>query len=82
MKEYLVISYEGNVKVVNIPNCISKNDIVEIARMVICENIKPVTILNNVETYKNYEIVEFIQQTFNGDIPNDFYMCVDYSDYK
>lgn len=82
MKDYLILSYEGNVKIQNIPNCVSKSDIIEVARRVICENKKPITALSNIEIYKNYEIFEFLDQTFKGDIPNDFYLCVDYSDYK
>ena len=52
MKDYLVLSHEGNVKILDIPNSISKTKIIEVARRVICDTIKPVTHLNNVKTYK------------------------------
>ena len=52
MKDYLIISNEGNVKILDIPNNVPKSEIIEIGRRVICDTIKPVTYLNNIETYK------------------------------
>ena len=77
MKDYLVLSHEGNVKILDIPNNISKSKIIEIARRVICDTIKPVTQLNNIEIYKNYEI-DIVEKEFC----EDYIMIAFYEDYK
>ena len=82
MKDYLVLSHEGNVKILDIPNNTTKSDVVEIARRVICETNKPVAGLNNVETYKNYEIDELEERFFDRKFPKDFFTVVYYGDYK
>ena len=82
MKDYLVLSHEGNVKKLDIPNNISKSKIIEIARRVICETNKPVTGLNNVETYKNYEIDIVEKEFFEFSPPEDYIMIAFYEDYK
>ena len=82
MKDYLVLSHEGNVKILDIPNNVSKSEIIEIARRVICDTIKPVTHLNNIETYKNYEIEELEERFCKGDVPDDYIIVVYYEDYK
>ena len=82
MKDYLVLSHEGNVKILDIPNNIKKSEIIEIARRVICDTIKPVTHLNNVKTFKNYEIDELEERFSNGDVPDDYIIVVYYEDYK
>ena len=82
MKDYLVLSHEGNVKILDIPNNIPKSKIIEIARRVICETIKPVAGLNNVETYKNYEIDELEERFFDRKFPKNFFTVVYYNDYK
>ena len=65
MKDYLVLSNEGNVKILDIPNNIPKSKIIEIARRVICETIKPVTQLNNIVTYDTCDSI-YISQTNVG----------------
>lgn len=82
MKDYLVLSNEGNVKILDIPNNIKKSEIIEIARRVICETNKPVAGLNNVETYINYEIDELEERFFDRKFPKDFFIVVYYEDYK
>ena len=82
MKDYLVLSDEGNVKILDIPNNIKKSEIIEIARRVICDTIKPVAGLNNVETYKNYEIDELEERFFDRKFPKNFFTVVYYNDYK
>ena len=81
MKDYLVLSHEGNVKILDIPNNVSKSEIIEIARRVICETIKPVTHLNNVKTYKNYEI-DIVENLFFESLLGDYLMIAFYEDYK
>ena len=82
MKDYLVLSNEGNVKILDIPNNISKSKIIEIARRVICETIKPVSQLNNIVTYVNNEIEFFERVYFEGKFPKVFCTTVYYEDYK
>lgn len=82
MKDYLVLSNEGNVKILDIPNNISKSKIIEIARRVICETIKPVSQLNNIEIIKNREIDELEERLFDGKFPKVFCTTVYYEDYK
>ena len=82
MKDYLVLSHEGNVKILDIPNSISKTKIIEVARRVICDTIKPVTHLNNVKTYKNYEIDIVEKEFFEFSPPEDYIMIAFYEDYK
>ena len=82
MKDYLVLSHEGNVKILDIPNNISKSKIIEVARRVICDTIKPVTHLNNVKTYKNYEIDIVEKEFFEFSPPEDYIMIAFYEDYK
>ena len=82
MKDYLGLSHEGNVKILDIPNNVSKSKIIEIARRVICDTIKPVTHLNNVKTYKNYEIDDVEKEFFEFSPPEDYIMIAFYEDYK
>ena len=82
MKDYLILSHEGNVKILDIPNNVSKSKIIEIARRVICDTIKPVTHLNNVKTYKNYEIDIVEKEFFEFSPPEDYIMVAFYEDYK
>lgn len=82
MKDYLVLSHEGNVKILDIPNNVSKSKIIEIARRVICDTIKLVTHLNNVKTYKNYEIDDVEKEFFEFSPPEDYIMVAFYEDYK
>ena len=82
MKDYLVISSEGNVKILDIPNNVSKLEIIEIARCVVCDTIKPVTHLNNVKTFKNYEIDDVEKELFEISLPEDYVMIAFYKDYK
>ena len=82
MKDYLVLSNEGNVKILDIPNNIPKSKIIEIARRVICDTIKPVTQLNNIVTYVNYEIDELEERFYEGDVPDDYIIVAYYEDYK
>ena len=82
MKDYLVLSHEGNVKILDIPNNIKKSEIIEVARRVICDTIKPVTHLNNVKTYKNYEIDIVEKEFFEFSPPEDYIMIAFYEDYK
>ena len=82
MKDYLVVSSEGNVKILDIPNNVSKLEIIEIARRVICDTIKPVIHLNNVKTFKNYEIYEVEKELFELSLPKDYVMIAFYEDYK
>ena len=82
MKDYLVLSNEGNVKILDIPNNISKSKIIEIARRVISDTIKPVTQLNNIVTYVNNEIEFFERVYFDGKFPKVFATTVYYEDYK
>ena len=81
MKDYLILSHEGNVKILDIPNNVSKSEIIEIARRVICDTIKPVTHLNNVKTYKNYEI-DIVENLFFESLLGDYLMIAFYEDYK
>ena len=82
MKDYLVLSHEGNVKILDIPNNVPKSKIIEIARRVICDTIKPVTHLNNVKTYKNYEIDIVEKEFFEFTPPEEYIMVAFYEDYK
>ena len=82
MKDYLILSNEGNVIILDIPNNISKSKIIEIARRVICETIKPVTQLNNIVTYVNNEIEFFERIYFDGKFPKVFATTVYYEYYK
>ena len=82
MKDYLVLSNEGNVKILDIPNNIPRSKIIEIARRVICETIKPVAQLNNIVTYVNNEIEFFERVYFDGKFPKVFATVVYYEDYK
>ena len=82
MKDYLISSHEGNVKILDSPNNVSKSEIIEIARRVICDTIKPVTHLNNVKTFKNYEIDEVEKELFELSLPEDYVMVAFYEDYK
>ena len=82
MKDYLILSHEGNVKILDIPNNVSKSEIIEIARRVICDTIKPVTHLNNVKTYKNYEIETIESLLYESYLSDDYVMIAFYEDYK
>lgn len=82
MKDYLILSHEGNVKILDIPNNVSKSEIIEIARRVICDTIKPVTHLNNVKTYKNYEIEAIESLLYESYLSDDYVIIAFYEDYK
>ena len=84
MKNVLVLSYEGNVEVNNIPQNIKREDIIEIARLALQDELnKPIVNLCNVEYFVNDEIYKYYERKFGYDTPEDFLTAdVEYEDYK
>jgi hypothetical protein len=80
MKDYLVLSYEGDVLIKHIPNNVKREDIIDIARQVIEDKRqRAMTGLSNIKTIKNYEIDEYFRE--NPWIKESIH-TVEYEDYK
>lgn len=78
-KNVMILSHEGNVRIDEAPQSITKNEIIEKVRRVLNDRCgKALTNLNNVEYYKNNEISEFLDESFGNfnPIPYDFYIAV------
>lgn len=84
MKDVLIMSYEGNVRINNVPKNIKENDLVDIARRVIMkEKNKSINTLNNVEYHVNSEIYKVYINVFGDrEVEDDFEIRVDYDEVK
>ena len=84
MKDVLIMSYEGNIRINNVPRNIKENDLVDIARRVIMkEENKSITTLNNVEYHVNSDIYKVYINVFGDrEVEDNFEIRVDYDEVK
>lgn len=65
MKDVCIISYEGTVKINDVPNCITERRLIDEARLLLqAKKCRPLTNLSNVAYYKNDEIYERFSESF------------------
>jgi len=85
MKTVLVTSIQGNVKVTHIPNNVKRLWVYDLVEEVLAEQLhKPILGLYRVSYYSNNDILKYLERTF-GDYtktPNDYYIEVNYKDYR
>lgn len=86
MKDVLIMSYEGNVRINDVPQNVKENKLIDAARLLLQEKLqKPLVDLMNVTYLKNSEIYDYLEKHFGGaiDTPEDFYdVRVKYEDIE
>ena len=84
MKNVLILSYEGNVLINDIPCNEKRENIIEIARVALQNKLnKSIVSLCNVEYFVNDNIYKYYEKKFNDDVPGDFLDAnVDYNIMK
>lgn len=84
MKDVLIMCYEGNVRINNIPGNIKRNDVIDIARRVIMKDKNRLLAdLCNVSYYVNDEIYKVYEKRFgNYEVEEGFEIRVEYEDVK
>ena len=93
MKNVLILSYEGNVKINNIPQNMKRDTVIDVARLALQGKLnKPLTNLNNIEYYVNSQIYNYLNKRLGFDYldietyekeEKDFIdINIDYEDYK